>query len=134
MTTYISADVAKKLTRLVLVCFLVMMAVLLYVLWQSYEGRVDLVTYSRAECERGKNDRDANARGWRTAQAARTAYVARALRVTIITAETMIWQEPKPDDNADLIAARNYNEIASGLEERSKIDCTKVFPKASLVP
>jgi len=109
VTTYISANTGRKLTRMVLVCFGVMIVLWGYVLWQSYEGRVDLVNNSRSACERGKKDRNANAEGWRIAEGARRA-------------------EGQTD------VADKYAEIATGLEERGAINCSEVFPKASLLP
>jgi hypothetical protein len=90
-------------------CFVVMLLVLGYVLWQSYEGRVDLVSSQRAGCARGKLDRSDNAKGWRTSQ---------DLALT----------------NGQPWAASAYALIASNLEARSRIDCAKAFPKASLIP
>jgi len=109
MTTYISAETGQKLTRMVFICFGVMILLWAYVLWQSYEGRVDLVGNSRTACERNKLDRQANASGWRIAEGARRA-------------------------DGQIEVANEYAKIATGLEERSKIDCTKAFPKASLIP
>jgi hypothetical protein len=109
VTTYISAETARSLAKLVMTCFCVMMLVLVYVLWQSYEGRVDLVNSQRAGCERGKLDRADSAKGWRAAQ-------------DLALSNSQPW------------AARTYALIASNLETRSRIDCAKAFPKASLIP
>jgi hypothetical protein len=109
MTTYISAKTGQKLTRMVFICFGVMILLWAYVLWQSYEGRVDLVSNSRTACERNKLDRKANASGWRIAEGARRA-------------------------DGQIRVANEYAKIATGLEERSRINCQEAFPKASLIP
>ena len=88
--------------------------------WSGYSDRQDTVQNQRGGCERGKLDRRANASGWRTAEAARRA-----------TAED-------PNVTADerrnaRIAADRYQEIADALDERSRLDCEKAFPDASLL-
>lgn len=83
-----------------------------YTVWQSYQGRVELVHSQRAGCERGKLDKRANARGWRAAEAARVA-------------------SGTPND---LKAAHKYAVIAYGLEQRARIPCSRAFPSTSLLP
>jgi cell division protein FtsL len=86
--------------------------IIAYVTWQSYEGRVLIVRAERAGCTRAKLDRQANADGWRAAEAARL----------------------KSGTANDLIAAARYNRIATGLEARGRIDCTTAFQSPSLFP
>lgn len=70
------------------------------------EQQRELVHSQRRGCERSKLDRAANASGWRTAEHARRA-------------------SGTPDD---LMAARRYAQIATGLEDRARVDCTRQFP------
>lgn len=123
---------ARSLVRLIIGAFLVNLMVLGYVFYQSYQGREDLVQNNRAACERGKLDRFANAVGWRTAETARLNTLADTLHISYAEAKALEEHELTPDDPPDLVAARKYNSIAFGLEKRSKIDCTKAFPKAGL--
>lgn len=109
MTTYISAETARKLAKLILICFGVMLVLWGYVLWQVYEGRVRLVNHVIAGCERDKLDRADNAKGWRT-------------------------QQNQALSNSQPWFASTYSDVASSLEERAHVDCHKVFPKASLLP
>lgn len=104
-----SEHAGRQVVKLLILGMLCFLALLGYVLWQSYEGRVDLVNASRAACERGKLDRMANASGWRIAQQ-------RAL------SQGQPW------------FARQYNQIANGLEVRGRISCSVVFPDASFLP
>lgn len=83
-----------------------------YTVWQSFEGRRDLVGSQRSGCERGKLDRLANAEGWRAAETARRA----------------------SGTVNDLRAARKYQRIAEGLEDRARVKCDDVFPSPSLLP
>lgn len=97
------------LAKLILIGMCVQLLVILYVFYQSYEGRVDVVTTQRAGCERAKLDRNANARGWRIAQRRAAS-------------------QGQPQF-ADL-----YAELATDLEVRGRIHCSDVFPKASFLP
>lgn len=104
-----SEETGHKLVRLILITLVVLLLGVVYVFYQSYEGRQSLVESQRAACERGKLDRKANAQGWRIAESARKA------------------------DGQFLVAAK-YSSIARGLEVRSEVHCDKAFPKASLIP
>lgn len=88
---------------------MVLVILVIAVFMQSYYGRKDLVNSQRSGCERGKLDRNDNAKGWRSAEAARRA----------------------SGTPSDLRAAAQYDRIASSLEHRAGIDCDKVFPSAS---
>lgn len=102
-------DLLFKMGILILIGMLVQLAVIGYVFYSSYEGRKDLVKSQRAGCERGKLDRSANGEGWRIAEGARQA-------------------------SGDYTVAAQYDIIAVGLEDRSKIICSDVYPKASIFP
>lgn len=134
MTTYVSADLGGKIVKLVIGCMLTILLIFVYVIWQSYEGRVDLVNAQRASCARGKFDRRDNAKGWRTAEKARLSTLAEAQNVSYNTVKDLIVLDPKPDDPPDLVAARRYAHISASLESRSRISCTEAFPDASLIP
>ena len=98
-----------NLTMLVVTGLIVQILVIGYVFYQSYQGRVEIVHAQRAGCERSKLDRNANAGGWRIAEAARRA-------------------EGQTD------VANHYAAIAAGLEARSRIDCIKAFPNPGALP
>lgn len=104
-----SEELGRKVVRLMIGAMICLLLVVAYVFYQSYEGRANVVTAQRAACERGKKDRNANAEGWRIAQAARNA-----------------------DGQTEV--ARKYSKIAAGLERRGRINCEKAFPKAGLIP
>lgn len=105
----ISNRAAQSLVKLIMIGLTLQLLLWGYVLYQSYQGRADLIKAQRGGCERGKLDRDANARGWRTAEAARKA-------------------------EGQIHIADLYAHIAAGQEKRSRIDCSKAYPKASLLP
>ena len=102
-------SILTKMAVLIVIGMLVQLAVIVYVFNAGYEGRKDLVKSQRAGCERGKLDRSANAAGWRIAEGARQA-------------------------SGDYVVAAEYNIIAIGLEDRSKIKCKEAYPKASFFP
>lgn len=102
-------DLESKVVRFGISVLLALLVVISYVFYQSYQGRVDLVDAQRAACERGKKDRNANAEGWRIAEAARKA-------------------------DGQFTVANKYRRIASGLEARGRINCSEVFPKAGFFP
>ena len=106
---YMTRTAGVHLVKLLIVGMVVQLGVIGYVLYSSYQGRVDLINAQRHGCVRGKLDRRANARGWRTAQH-----------------RSLSQHQPR--------FSKIYNGIASGLDARSRIDCTKVFPSASLLP
>lgn len=127
-------DIVHKLARLVVLCFVLLGCALAYSFVTGYQGRKDLVESQRAGCARGKLDRAANARGWRAAETARLSSLSRELDITYAAAEAMLVVKPHAVDHSDLVAARLYNDIAFGLEKRSRIDCLKEFPEAGLIP
>jgi hypothetical protein len=106
---YMSRQAGSHLVVLIIIGMFVQLAVVGYVFYQSYEGRVDLVRAQRAGCERSKLDSLTNAEGWRKAQAARAA-------------------------EGDFLVAEQYSSIASSLEERGHIDCAQAYPKVRIVP
>jgi hypothetical protein len=98
----------RRLFARILIGQCVAILVLVASVWlTSYQGRVHGSDEARAECVRAKQDRSANAAGWRIAQAAREA-------------------EHQPE-----VAAR-YDGIARGLEERSQVDCGQAYPAPKL--
>lgn len=100
---------AASLVKLWIIGMLVQLFVIGYGLYVSYTDRVNLVNAQRHGCERAKQDRDVNAKGWRTAKR-------RSL------------SQGQPDF-ADI-----YDGIVTSLEIRSKVDCIKAFPQARLLP
>lgn len=88
---------------------------------QSYEGRVAIRDAQVRGCERGKLDRRANARGWRTAERARRQ-----------TAEN---PNVDPRERRDAShAATTYQVISLELSRRSRIVCRAVYPRPSPLP
>lgn len=130
----IAQDTGRKIVRLVLLLFALLLLLWGYTLWQSYKGRVDLVHSERVGCERGKKDRKANAIGWRAAEFARLDTLAQTLHISFKEAKARLDTKPTPREVPDLVAARQYAKIASGLERRGRIDCTKAYPNASFLP
>lgn len=120
--------------QMLLIGFAVQLGILGYVFYQSYVGREDVVKSQRKGCERGKLDREANAEGWRAAERVRLATFANQEHLVVEEAQVWLDEPSRPDDPPDLIAARRYNRIATGLEVRSKIDCAKAYPKAGIFP
>lgn len=102
-------DTALKFIKLVLLILVIQVFLIGFVLWQSYEERVHLIDAQRASCERSKLDRKANAYGWRIAEQAR-------LR------------------SGQVATAYDYSNLAVGLESRSRVNCHRAFPKASIIP
>lgn len=107
--SYLSRQNAYRLGKLILLGMAVQLIVIVYVFYQSYKGRSDLIHTQRAGCERGKLDRQANAVGWRIAEAARIA-------------------------SGDQAVAAKYNVLATSLEKRGRINCSAEYPKARLLP
>lgn len=132
--TALTRSQGTKLARLIMLGFVLGLVVVAYTLYESYQGRVDLVDSQRVGCERGKLDRRANAEGWRAAEDARLASLAKSTKITINQARALVKELRKPDDPPDLTAAWRYDRIAAGLEERSRITCSEVYPSASFLP
>lgn len=136
---YMTKETGQRLTRLIIGGLVMILALTAVVFAQSYFGRKnleqaekqarkELVLSQRAGCQRGKKDRRANALGWRTAQAARMATLSEDLDIPLKEVKNLLSQPRKPDDPPDLTAARRYDKIAQGLEERSEISCAQAFP------
>lgn len=109
MTPYMTKETGASLVKLLIIGMIVQLFIIGYIFYQSYAGRADVVTAQRKGCKRGKLDRNANAEGWRQAEAARRA-------------------------SGQFKVANTYARIASGLEARSRIECDKVYPSAGLLP
>lgn len=83
--------------------------VLVLAVWLTgYQSRTEIVASQRAGCQRGRLDREANARAWREAEKAR-------LR------------------SRDFDVARIYASVAAGLEARARIDCGREFRRPPLL-
>jgi hypothetical protein len=99
----------RRLFVRILVGQCVAILVLVASVWLSnYQGRVHGTEQARTECMRAKQDRSANAAGWRIAQEAREA------------------------QHQPAVAAR-YDGIARALEERSQVDCRQAYPTPALL-
>src|SRR3954469_22006508 len=133
-----SKDQGASLVKLLIIGMVCFLALLIYVFVESYTGRHNLanaekrarsvmIDFQRQGCERGKKDRQENSAGWRTAEGARLRSLAKDQNISYATAETLIAQEPDPDDPPDLVAARKYDKIASAQEERSAINCAEAY-------
>lgn len=133
-STPLTRGQTSSFVRLILVGLIVQLAVIGYVAYSSYIGRRDVATASRAGCERNKLDRVANAKGWRTAETARLNSVSETTGISVENVRKLLKSKPSPSDLPDLTAARHYDRIAKGLEARSRISCSKAFPKAGLFP
>jgi hypothetical protein len=101
----------------------VFIAVIFFVLAQSWGGRVDLQQTQVTGCLRSTLDRRDNAQGWRAAQRVRQAAFQR---------------DGKPEDAQ---AAQQYDKIAASLESRTRTTlaereafCQRAFPKPRLIP
>lgn len=117
----VAADCTSFVRRLVLITMFVLVLMVVAVFLQSYEGRRDLVATQRNGCIRGKLDRGDNAQGWREAQRARK-----------VTANDM--HVAAAERTSARQAANTYGRIAHGLEVRSRIKCSSVFPAPSPWP
>lgn len=91
-------------------------------------GQNRLASSQRAGCERGKVDRVDNADGWRTAQAARLASLAKETGLPVSVTPALTLTPRRVDESPDLTAARRYDRIAFSLERRSRINCVALFP------
>jgi hypothetical protein len=114
----------QLLGRLLAGAFVVVLVAFGYAVWQSYEGRRDVVASQRRACENVSKPRDGlNARGWRQAQ--RRAYSAWAKAGRLPRAVS-----------TDSQAVGTYGQIARFLEGRqgARADCVTRFPSASLLP
>lgn len=102
-----SEKTAHNLAKLSVIGLVIQLSVIVYVCYSNYQGRVTTVENQRGGCSRSKQDRSANASGWRIAEEARRA-------------------------DGQLEVAKKYAKIARGLERRARINCAAAFPKARL--
>lgn len=100
-------DSIRELRRLAAIVLTVLAALFAYVVISQHQALI-------AGCQRGKVNNAANATGWRTAQEAREASFKRS-------------SQPE-----DALAASRYDDIATLLEQRARIDCGDAFPLISL--
>lgn len=119
--THLTVKAGHSLTKLLVLVLCAQVALLCYDFYSNYKGRQDLVTAQRAGCERGKRDRAANAEF----QRAHTIYI------TGVTDAPSVHKDVK---ELAKTAVEVYRRTSAVLTKQSHIDCTKAFPKASLLP
>ena len=102
-------ETAYLIAKLMLIIMVTQLFVLGYAFYTDYSGRKALSSAGRIGCERDRRSRIANATGWRIAEDAR-------------------------QQSGDTEVANRYSQLAETLEEASKADCKKEFPKASIIP
>lgn len=115
----IERGVVRRRTRLEVGRIAVLVILVAAVAVTNFTGRHDLVASQRAGCARGKLDRAANARGWRIAQHARQ-----------VTANDPAASSTERASARH--AAEVYARIATGLEKRSRINCSQLFPEPGI--
>jgi hypothetical protein len=96
-------------TKLIVLGLVIHLFILGYVFYTDYQGRSSISRAAREGCERDVESRSTNAKGWRIAQRARA-------------------------DDRQMSVAIKYGALAARLEEASSIDCSELYPKASLIP
>lgn len=122
MSPYSPIERAVRDLRGLLISFVVVAVLVVgYVLWQSYEGRVDIVNGQRSACERGKLDRMDNAEGW----TAHSTYIQSVILAPSVKEDVK---------TAARVAQGHYDKISASLTDRSHIDCESAYPSASLMP
>ena len=97
------------IAKLMLIIMVTQLFVLGYTFYTDYSGRKAISNAARVGCERDRRSRIANATGWRIAEDAR-------------------------QQSGDISVANRYSQLAETLEEASRADCNKEFPKASIIP
>jgi hypothetical protein len=118
---YMTPQTGKKIVKLVIGGLVMILLLVGYTFYQSYKGRVDLVNAQTQECKRAKLDRLDNAEF----QRAHATYIRRVVLAQSVEEDVK---------RAARTALRTFRRTASGLEDRAKIDCSTVIPKASLIP
>jgi hypothetical protein len=119
--TPIARSTANRLVLLILVGMAVQLLVVGYVFFQAYFSRVTVVNNQRSGCERGKLDRRDSA-DFQTAQ-------------KVYIDKVVLAQSVKPDvKKAARTAVKTFTRTSASLDKRSRIDCTKAFPSARLLP
>lgn len=116
-----SAKTAHNLGILIVIGMIVQLAVIGYVFYASYQGRVNTVTAQRAGCARAKLDRTDNA----DFQTAQKVYIIK------VTDANSVKEDVK---RAAREAIKTFNRTSARLTKRSKLVCARAFPKASLFP
>jgi hypothetical protein len=105
----VTEKTAYNLAKLILLGLIVHVFILGYVFWTDYNGRKEVSNAARAGCERDRTSRALNAEGWRIAEDARR-------------------------QGGDIRISVRYAELAAQLEALAQINCTDLYPKASLIP
>lgn len=121
MMPYMSREEGTKVVKLLLIGMCCFLLLTLYVAYSDYQGRKNLVVSQRAGCERGKLDRIDNAAFQR----------AHKLYIDKVVLAASVKEDVK---EAAREAVQTYNRTADDLTRRSKINCGKVYPKASVIP
>lgn len=92
-----------------------------YVLYQSYQGRVDLIKSARADCELKKKDRTDNA----DFQRAQRDYI------KSVTGAKSVKEDVKKAARKAIVT---FDRTSTSLTVRSKVSCNKAFPDPTLFP
>lgn len=109
------------LARLIVLGMAVQLAVIVFVFYRDYQGRVNLVAAQQRGCERYKQDRKDNA----------DFQIAHAKYITRVTSAQSVKEDVK---SAAREALNTFDRTSSALLRRSKVLCSDVYPKASLIP
>lgn len=121
MSPHMTRQTASHLVVFIMIGMFILLAVVVYVGYTSYEGRRQLVFTQRLGCERSKLDRMSNA----AFQRAHTKYINR------VTSAKSVKEDVK---RAAREAVLTFEQTSYDLSQRAKIDCKQAFPKASLIP
>lgn len=114
-------ETGRQLAMLITIGMAVQLLVIGYVFYNSYAGRVNVVTSQRRGCERGKQDRKDNA----DFQRAQSKYIRK-----VVLAQSV--QEDVKDAARE--ARKTFTRTSKSLTKRSRINCEKAFPKAGFFP
>jgi hypothetical protein len=109
------------LAKLVLIGLVVQLLVIGYVFYSGYQTHANNIRNQRAGCERNKQDR-ADSAAFQTAQ---TVYINK------VTGAASVKEDVK---RAAREARKTFDRTSASLTARSKIDCKKAFPDATLFP
>lgn len=116
-----SANTAYNLAKLALIVLGIQLFVIMYVFYQSYQGRVDIVHTLRLGCERGKKDRGDNA----DFQQAQKRYIDRVVLAGSVKEDVK---------RAAREAVQTFERTSNSLSERALINCHDAFPDAKWIP
>jgi hypothetical protein len=117
----VTENTAYNLAKLALIVLGIQLFVIGYVFYQSYQGRLNIVTTQRLGCERGKKDRGDNA----DFQQAQKQYIDKVVLAGSVKEDVK---------DAAREAVKTFERTSNSLSERALIDCHKAFPDAKLIP